>query len=174
MTEASIDIRRAVPEDADAISTIGTQSFKAAYGDTADAEDLILHLDDYFGLDAVKSELDQPGRWYLVALIDDEPAAFTKIRDADKPDCVPGARVLELQQVYVLPDKQRHGLGGQLIDASFNLAGFMGVEGLWLSVWQHAPWAVNAYRKYGFEQVGTADFKLGNTVYSDWVMYRAL
>ncbi len=87
---------------------------------------------------------------------------------------MPGNRVLELQQVYVLPDRQRHGLGQSLINAAFNLAGFMGADGVWLSVWEHASWAVKAYRKYGFEQVGTTDFSLGKTVYSDWIMYRAI
>ena len=174
MTEAAIDIRRAGPDDAGVLSQIGTESFRVAYGGTASAEDLLAHLDDFFGLDTVKSELEKAGRWYLLASVDDVPAGFVKVRDSEKPDCVTANRVLELQQVYVSPDKQRHGLGGRLIDAAMNLGSFMGVNGFWLSVWQDAPWAVNAYAKYGFEQVGTADFRIGKSFYSDWIMYKPL
>jgi len=172
MSDAAIEIRRAGPDDAATLSRIGTESFRAAYEGTASADDLLSHLEDFFGLETVKDELERPGRWYLLASIDREPAGFVKIRDGNKPDCVEAAKVLELQQVYVAPDRQRHGLAGRLIDAAFNLAGFMGVTGFWLSVWQEAPWAINAYSKYGFEKLGTTQFRIGTTIYTDWVMYR--
>ena len=174
MSDTAIDVRRAGPDDAEVLSRIGTRSFRNAYQDAASAEDLLSHLDDYFAPEAVQTELDRPGRWYLLASIGGEPAGFVKIRDVESPECVKAGKVLELQQVYVEPDKQRHGLGAHLIDAALNLGSFMGVSGFWLLVWQEAPWAVNAYTKYGFEKVGTAEFRLGNTVYTDWVMYRAV
>lgn len=174
MSDAVVEVRRAGLEDAGAISKIGSASFRAAYAGTASAEDLLAHLDEFFGLEPVSSELQQAGRWYLLASIDGEAAGYVKIRDSEKPESVPGRRALELQQVYVAPDKQRHGLGGRLIDAALNLGGFMAVDGFWLSVWEEADWAINAYSKYGFEKVGTTDFKLGSTAYTDWLMYKAL
>jgi ribosomal protein S18 acetylase RimI-like enzyme len=174
VSDAAIDVRRAGPDDAEILSRIGTRSFRNAYEGTASAEDLLSHLDDFCGPEVVRTELNRPGRWYLLASIGGEPAGFVKIRDGESPECVKAGKVLELQQVYVAPDKQRHGLGAHLIDAALNLGGFMGVSGFWLSVWQEAPWAVNAYSKYGFEKVGTAEFRLGSTVHTDWVMYKGL
>jgi ribosomal protein S18 acetylase RimI-like enzyme len=174
VSDAAIDVRRAGADDAEVLSHIGAQSFRKAYEGTASAADLLSHLDDFFGPDVVRNELERPGRWYLLASIGGEPAGFAKIRDGESPECVKAGRVLELQQVYVAPDRQRHGLGAQLIDAALNLGSFLGVTGLWLSVWQEAPWAVNAYSKYGFEKVGTTEFRLGKTLYTDWVMYKSL
>ena len=123
MSDADSTIRRAGPDDAGAIAAIGSRSFTAAYGETASAADLQSHLSDFFGPDVVRRELEQPGRWYLLASIGDQPAGFVKICDSEKHASVPGNRVLELQQVYVLPERQRHGLGQQLINAACNLAG---------------------------------------------------
>ena len=78
------------------------------------------------------------------------------------------------KQVYVLPDKQRYGIGGRLIEAVVDIARLEGADGLWLSVWEDAPWAVNAYRKNGFEAVGTAAFCLGKTRYKDLLMWRSV
>ena len=85
---------------------------------------------------------------------------------------MPASRALELHQVYVLPDAQRAGVGGRLIAAAADFARDKAADGIWLSVWEDAPWAVNCYRKYGFEEVGTAVFTLGATVYNDLVMWR--
>lgn len=174
MTAPVVEIRRADAGDAAVISRLGMSSFKATYAHTANAADFLSHVDDYFSEVAVSAELGKPGRWYLLATLDEEPAGFVKLRDSDKHDCVPGGRALEIQQLYVAPDRQRHGLGGRLIEAAMNLAGFMGVDGCWLSVWEDAPWAVNAYDKYGFEKVGTAEFRIGRTAFTDAIMYLAL
>ena len=72
----------------------------------------------------------------------------------------------------MLPEQQRAGIGGSLIDAAARFARDKAADGIWLSVWRDAPWAVNCYRKNGFEVVGTAEFKLGRTVYKDLLMWR--
>ena len=174
MTNPDIEIRVAAMEDAATLSAVGCDSFKAAYEGTASAEDLLSHLETYFSVTAIEKELATAGRRYLLALIDGEATGFVKIREGEQPAVIPGSSALELQQVYVLPDKQRHGVGGRLIEAVVDIARSEDADGLWLSVWEDAPWAVNAYRKKGFEPVGTAAFRLGNTRYEDLLMWRSV
>lgn len=87
---------------------------------------------------------------------------------------VPGEQALELQQVYVLPDFQRSGVGGRLIGAAAAYAQEQSADGLWLSVWQEANWAINAYNKHNFRVVGETEFVLGSTVYNDFLMWRPI
>jgi len=174
MTDPDVEICAAAMENAVTLSAVGCASFKAAYEGTAGAEDLLSHLETYFSVTAIEEELVMAGRRYLMALIDGEATGFVKIREGEQPAVIPGSSALELQQVYVLPDKQRHGVGGQLIEAVVDIARSENADGLWLSVWVDAPWAVSAYRKNGFKAVGTAAFRLGKTRYEDLLMWRSV
>ncbi len=167
-----IAIREASAEDAATISSVGHASFRMAYENTCEPDDLILHLDEFFGEAAIRGEMGLPGRYYLLASILGQAAGFVKIRESARPVEIPASRALELHQLYVLPDQQRYGIGGKLIEAAARFAGGKAADGIWLTVWEHAPWAVNCYRKCGFEEVGTTDFRLGKTVYADLLMWR--
>ena len=158
-------------DDAPVLSNIGMASFRQAYEDWSEPDDLEAHLVEFFSETAVIESLETPGCRYLLASNGGNPAGFVKIRDSELPEQVPARQALELQQVYVLPDQQRFGIGGRMLAAAVELAAGQSADGVWLSVWEDAPWAVNCYRKYGFEQVGTVDFQLGNTVYNDLLMW---
>ena len=167
-----ITIRQATVDDVSALSAIGHESFLAAYENFSEPDDMIAHLDAFFSEEAILKEISLPGRNYLMALIGDMPAGFVKIQESNRPDEVPASRALELHQVYVLPDKQRFGIGGELIETAARFARDKAADGIWLTVWEDAPWAVNCYRKYGFEEVGKVDFQLGKSTYNDLLMWR--
>ena len=169
---ASISIREGGVDDVAALSAIGHASFRAAYENWSEPDDLVAHLEDFFSEVAIRAAMGLPGCRYLLALHGGVAVGFTKIREGSQPDEIPAARALELHQVYVMPDQQRFGIGGRLIDAATDYAHQQSADGVWLTVWEDAPWAVNCYRKYGFEQVGTMDFKLGTATYNDLVMWR--
>ena len=169
---ASISIREAGVDDVAALSAIGHASFRAAYENWSEPDDLVAHLEDFFSEVAIHAAMGLPGCHYLLALNSDVEVGFTKICDSEMPEEIPAERALELHQVYVMPDQQRFGIGGRLIESATRYAHEQSAEGVWLTVWEDAPWAVNCYRKYGFEQVGTMDFKLGRAIYNDLVMWR--
>lgn len=166
-----ISIRNAEIRDAALLSAIGQASFRDAYEKWTDPADLVAHLDEVFSEDAIREAIETPGCQYLVANNGGTAAGFVKIRDSINHEAVPAARALELQQVYVLPNQQRYGIGGQLIEAAVRYAAEQISDGVWLSVWEDAPWAVNCYRKYGFEAVGKNDFRLGNSIFNDLIMW---
>jgi ribosomal protein S18 acetylase RimI-like enzyme len=167
-----ITIRDAGIDDVETLSTIGHASFRAAYQNHSEPDDLLEHLDAFFGEEAIRRAIKQPGCHYLLAMNNADAAGFVKIRENTRPNDVPASRALELHQIYVMPGLQRFGIGGRLIEAAARYARDKAADGIWLSVWEDAPWAVNCYRKNGFEQVGTIDFQLGKTVYNDLLMWR--
>ena len=159
-------------DDIAAISSVGQASFRTAYENYSEPDDLIEHLEDYFSEAAVRTAMQAQGCQYLLARNGSQVAGFVKISDCRHPDEVPATKSLELSQVYVLPDQQRYGIGGRLLAAAAAYARKQAADGIWLTVWEDAPWAVNCYRKYGFEQVGMIDFQLGKTIYNDLLMWR--
>ena len=170
----NIEIREAGLDDVSTLSAVGHTSFRTAYEEWTETDDLIEHLDAFFSEEAIRKEIQLPGHYYLIALNNGDPAGFVKIRENTRPEEVPATRALELHQVYVMPDQQRYGIAGRMIEAAARLAGDKAADGIWLTVWKDAPWAVNCYRKYGFEEVGVTEFKLGQTVFTDFLMWRAV
>jgi ribosomal protein S18 acetylase RimI-like enzyme len=72
----------------------------------------------------------------------------------------------------VQPEQQRYGVGGYLLEAVFDYVREKAAEGVWLSAWEDANWAVDFYHKHAFATVGTTGFRLGETVYIDFLMWR--
>ena len=140
------EIRPATGDDVAALSAIGHASFRKAYEEWSHPDDLVAHLEDFFSEEAIRGEMALPGHGYLIALSDGIAAGFVKIRESARPDEVPATRALELHQVYVMPDRQRDGIGGLLIEAAAEYARERSADGIWLTVWQDAPWAVNCSR----------------------------
>jgi ribosomal protein S18 acetylase RimI-like enzyme len=61
-----------------------------------------------------------------------------------------------------------------LMTAALAAAVERGAETIWLGVWERNPRAIAFYRKWGFEDVGSHDFLLGNDRQIDRLMVRAV
>ena len=166
-----VEVSEAKPDQVDTLSSTGKRLFVQTYGNISGAEDLAAHVEDYFSLQAVSSELDNPDARYFLAIDGDDVAGFLKIRRGDVPDSVPASQATEVQQLYVDADHQRKGIGRKLMDQAVAVARSDGHDGVWLSVWEEAEWAIHFYQAYGFHTVGTTDFRLGQSVYKDFLMW---
>jgi len=173
MTDAQpvITVRAAVAADIDALEHIGVESFTATYGDTTPPRDMAAHLDANFTADALRYAMENTSCHFLLASVDAKPAGFVKLRDENRPVEIPASNVLEIQLLYILPTFQRMGLGDRLVTAAADLGKETAVQGLWLSAWEHADWAINFYRKVGFCEVGTQEFRIGQTVFTDLLLW---
>jgi ribosomal protein S18 acetylase RimI-like enzyme len=168
---SDLQIREAVPGDVESLAATGQRLFIATYGDISGADDLVAHVADYFSEVAVAGELERDGVRYLLATDGQGIAGFLKMRRSTIPRSVPAESAFEVQQLYVSPDQQRRGIGRQLMDRAVGIAQEAPVQGLWLSVWEDADWAIRFYQCYGFHTVGTADFWLGDSHYNDFLMW---
>ena len=166
-----VTISRADAGQAELLSATGRRLFVQTYGNISGAEDLAAHVDETFGEPAVRAELAKPGVKYFLASDEGDVAGFLKVRVCDVPAVVPAETALEVQQLYVDTDHQRRGIGRSLMSEALNVALESGLEGVWLSVWEEAPWAIHFYQDYGFHTVGTTDFWLGRSKYNDYVMW---
>ncbi len=166
-----ITLRNAITHDALALAEVGQAAFWDAYGGTASDDDIAAHVERYFGVDAIRREMALPRVTYLVASEADDCAGLVKILDGSPPECVDADTAVEVQQIYVSTRFQRRGVGGLLMDSTVAHARERLVDGIWLSVWSEADWAIAFYEKYGFREMGTADFELGSEVHLDHIMW---
>ena len=157
--------------DVDALSAAGRRLFRQAYGPHSEPDDLEVHVEQYFGRDAVAAELQKTDVAYTIAYDGDAIAGFIKLRRGSSPEAVPATDAVEVQQLYVDAERQRRGVGQALMDHALAVALDEGRAGLWLSVWQDAHWATAFYEAYGLRTVGTAEFWLGRTCYRDYLMW---
>lgn len=164
-------ISEAMADLAETIASTGQRLFIQTYGNISGAEDLAAHVEDYFSLRAVEAEIDNPDVRYYLARDGEDIAGYLKIRRGDVPDDVPASRAIEVQQLYVGADHQRKGIGRLLMDQAVSVARQEAQDGVWLSVWEEADWAIHFYQAYGFHTVGTTDFWLGQSRYMDYVMW---
>ncbi|MDH3531442.1 MAG: GNAT family N-acetyltransferase [Gammaproteobacteria bacterium] len=169
-----IAIRRADFDDAAAIAEVGAVSFGTTYAASSTATDIAVHLEQFFSPAAVRAAMGVPDCGYLIATIDEKPAGMAKWRHGSAPGAVPESNSIALQQLYILPAFQRHGLGYACVDAVAEIGSLRGAHGIWLSVWDHADWAIGFYRKAGFREVGTTDFRVGETLHTDLLMWSPL
>ena len=164
-------VSEAMADAAGTLAATGQRLFVQTYGNISGAEDLAAHLEDYFSMGAVTAELDNPDVRYFLARDGDAVAGYLKIRRGDVPDAVPASGAIEVQQLYVDGDHQRKGIGRLLMDQAVSVAREGAQEGVWLSVWEEADWAIHFYQAYGFHTVGTTDFWLGKSHYKDYLMW---
>lgn len=81
---------------------------------------------------------------------------------------------VELSKVYLLSDHHGAGLAAVLMTATLDAARARGASGVWLGVNDQNFRALRFYEKSGFAVVGAKTFQVGDQVYNDHVMERAL
>ncbi|MDH4126911.1 MAG: GNAT family N-acetyltransferase [Gammaproteobacteria bacterium] len=174
MPRAIVDIQNVGADAAEVLAHIGTSSFRDAYAAHSDPDDLEAHVKEFFSVQAVRACIETRQSSYVLASVDGQPGAFAKYRIAPCPVPAGALHALELQQLYVLASHQRHGLGARLVQFLSKIAVRQQLQGIWLSCWEDADWALSFYLKNGFSRVGTADFAVGSTTYCDYLLWLAL
>ncbi len=172
MSNKPLDVRVAGPDDVAELAAVGSAVFWDAYGGTAPDADIASHVEEYFSEDAVATEIARNDDViYLMADEGERCAGLVKICDGDVPELVSAGSASEVQQLYVSTDFQRRGIGALLMDNAVVAIRDRGIDGIWLSCWTQADWAMAFYLKYGFTSLGEIPFRLADTDYVDNLMW---
>ena len=141
------ELRRAVPEDAEAIGRVHAQSWRETYGPLMSAEWLAA-VSDEERIEMWRGWLTADRQPPWVAVVDDAIVGFANSgtpRDENPP------RALELWAIYVLASHQGRGIGRALAEAS------IGQEPASVHVLRDNAQAIGFYRSLGFEPDGYAN-----------------
>lgn len=170
-----VTIRRAGPGDAAALAELAARVFGATFAASNDPDDLAEYLAGTFGAERQRAEIAAPGASTLLAFAGaDGPVGFAQLRDGPPPDCVATPGPVEIWRFYVDHAWHGRGLAGRLMRAALDDVAARGGGSAWLGVWEHNERAIAFYRKWGFADVGSHEFRLGSDVQTDRIMARAL
>ena len=172
--DLAMTIRRGTAADAAVLAALARDTFCETFAATNDATDMALHLARAYGVSQQTAELTDPGTITLLVDEGGQTVAYAQLRSGHVPDCVHGARPIELWRFYV--NRQWHGRGvAQTLMARVTAdAGETGAQTLWLGVWERNPRARAFYAKCGFTDVGEHVFLFGTDPQTDRVMARPL
>jgi GNAT superfamily N-acetyltransferase len=167
-------VREAGRQDARLLAQLGERCFREAWHEYNTPGDMDAYCSAHFNLDATRADLGRPDVGFLVAECGGAAAGYLRWATGPAPDCVTAVSPLELSRIYVLRRWHGRGVGPALMAECLRRAREQGHDVAWLAVWQRAPQPLAFYRKWGFEVIGTATFRLGADVQDDYVMARGV
>jgi ribosomal protein S18 acetylase RimI-like enzyme len=166
-----ISVRTATPADAAALAAFAGRIFAETFAKDNTAENMDAYLRSSFSPELQAQEITNPDFITLLAVAPDgDLAAYAQIVRNPVPPEVGDETALELARFYV--DKTWHGRGvaTRLMQDVIERAQARGVRTMWLGVWEHNQRAMAFYRKYGYREVGSHPFMLGDDRQTDLIM----
>ena len=165
-----IKIRTAIVKDNEMLAALGRKAFFEAFGAYSDPADMQAYLNLAFNPDTIELQLSDPEVTYVVALFNDEPVGYAKLKRNSSVPELKGLKVIQLERIYALRDFIGKKVGKTLMQECVNISIKEGFVRLWLSVWQKNEVAIRFYEKWGFETIGFKQFVIGKEVNDDFVM----
>lgn len=154
--------------DAALMSSLGTSTFQETFGHLYAPDDLATFLQNHSAENWAR-ELGDPGLSIRIAEADGDAAGFAKIGPASLPFDT-GGPTAELRQLYIRAPWQGAGVANVLMDWAIAEARRRGAAFMLLSVFVDNHRAQRFYARYGFEQVGTYDFMVGDHADLDLIL----
>lgn len=166
MKSGVLALRRARPEDAEALSIFAARTFWETYAADSKASDMEAYMAAAFSPAIQLKEIADPASPVTLAVHHDalgEPlVGYTHLMDEEHS--------VRLKRIYIEQRWMGSGLGQLLIDEARRECGRRGRNRLWLAVWERNPRAIAFYRKMGFRVSGESIFQLGDDIQTDFVM----
>jgi GNAT superfamily N-acetyltransferase len=165
-------IRRATPDDAEALSRIGAATFVETFGRLYPPEDLQAFLDAAYGLEKTRRDLADPTKAAWLVERDGAVVGHALAGPCDLPHDEVTATCGELKRLYVLKRLQGDGTGSRLLAETLDWLEQDGPRRLWIGVWSQNLGAQRLYGRMGFEKVGEYEFLVGETRDREFILRR--
>ena len=167
MNSLNIEIRPVTAPDVPAIAALAREIWQATYPGIITQEQIDFMLEQRYGHERLYEDLQESDKWLDQAFYAGRRIgfAFSEIYKGE----------FKLDKLYIHPDVQRKGVGGQLIANVAERARAAGYPCVILQVNKRNVNAINSYKKYGFEvRTVTVDDIGGGYVMDDYVMEKKL
>ena len=172
MKKPTIHVRYGTDIDNTLLAELGAQTFHDAFEAENTPEDMAAYLTAAFSPKKQAAELADPSSVFLIAEFEGTALAFARLKEKRPSAEITGLRTIELVRIYTSKEWIGNGIGTILMKACLSEAEKRGCATIWLGVWERNPRARAFYRKWGFEEVGTRIFRLGDDRQTDLVMQR--
>ncbi len=157
-----IEVRLANDGDSQNIALLGRITFAETFGHLFnDRDDLLTYLDETFSVQKIKNSISKTNNIYWIALLNDLPVGYSKIKLHSKSEFIDSIDICQLQKIYVLKDFLSFKIGSEMQYFIVNESKELGFRKIWLSVLSSNDRAINFYRKHEFYNIGKHNFQIG-------------
>lgn len=165
-------IRRATPDDAEALSRIAAATFTQTFGHLYPPEDLSDFLAEVYAVSKARADLADPARavWLVESGGEVVGHALAGPCDLPHPEVTPACG--ELKRLYILKAHQGGGVGSRLLAETLAWLERGGPRRLWIGVWSENYGAQRLYGRMGFQKVGEYEFPVGRTRDREFILSR--
>lgn len=162
-------------DDARIIALLGRVTFNETFGHLfQEQNDLLNYNDQTFSVSKITSSLGKKRNIYWLALADELPVGYAKLKLNSSTPFLNAGQVCQLQKIYVLSDFLSLRIGLSLQQALIEESEKRGFEYIWLSVLKDNERAVRFYIKNGFKEIGDHNFSIGNEDFDFMAMAKKL
>lgn len=167
-----ITLRLTTPQDIPALQRIAIDTQVDTFGEFNTEANMNAYLEEAYNLESLRRELDEAGSRNCLAFLDNDLTGFMRLRRSTEVDHLLGANTIELQRLYV--DRKFHGLGigAAMMRDGLEFAMNLGVDWIWLGVWERNFRAQEFYTRWGFERFSEHIFQMGDDPQTDWLLKR--
>lgn len=185
-----VSLRRATPEDAEALALVGAATFLEAFTWMLPGADIIAHCTRNHTAEAYRDYLAKPDtRITLAVTHGGAPVGYAMLTAPDLPSFNVQPGDIELKRIYLFsrfrssrtPVLDAAGqplpglrLGQALMNAAIANALTLGRKRLLLGTHEGNQRAIDFYRRNGFSEAGTRTFQVGSQVCCDLIFARNL
>ncbi len=169
-----VRIRTATNADVVLLSQLSEATFRETFGEVNTPEDMDAYVRGNFSSERLTQELADPLATFLIVELSGKPVGYARLNSGAADPCVSGADPIELVRLYLLATNIGQGIGTALMQQCIQNAKSRGFKTLWLGVWEHNLRARAFYRKWGFEEIGSHIFQLGNDAQIDLILQKSL
>ena len=170
---SSTIIRRAVPADAEAISALAIATFPLGCPPGTDPADIAAHSARELTPEKFRAYIADPQATTLVAHVGSELAGYAIFIRGEAQPLLPNDQaetLAEVRKFYVDPRFHGAGIAAELMRRE--LEAHAEAAAVWLSVNAENRRAQIFYGKFGFQVIGTQQYRVGNDLQDDLVMCR--
>jgi len=165
-----MNIRYGTTEDAKLLAELGAKTFYDTFAKDNTPENMDAYLKRSFSPQIQFNELAEPHVIFLIAESEKIPIGYAQLILNSKDKSIKGTKPLEIRRIYAAQEYLGKGVGKELMKAAISEARERGCNCIWLDVWEKNPRAINFYEQWGFKEVGTQTFKLGDDLQNDFIM----
>ena len=146
----SITLRKARVEDIQLLFRVCRKSYSENFAGHWNEGGLELYLDKEYGLERIKSDLNNPDVNYFIAFFQDEAVGFMKLKLNSNLLNHSAATEMEIEKLYFQQQYQGRGLGKKLMALALELGREQKKQIIWLGVIDTNERAIKFYQKFGF------------------------
>jgi GNAT superfamily N-acetyltransferase len=165
-----MNIRYGTTGDAKMLSEFGARTFYDTFAKDNTPENIDAYLKRSFSPEIQFNELSQPDVVFLIAEMEGNPTGYAQLILNSKDEAIKRIKPLEIRRIYASQEYLGKGVGKELMQATIKEARQRGCDCVWLGVWEKNQRAIDFYKKWGFREVGTHIFSVGDDPQNDFVM----